>query len=74
MPSPTLVSPLAYTIEEVAEALRIGRSSVYAMIASGELDTVRVGRHLGAIRVPVKSLEQWVQNASNRNKRNESHE
>lgn len=42
---------------EVAEALRIGRSLVYGMLASGELPSIRVGR---CIRVQRASLEKWI--------------
>lgn len=42
---------------EVAETLRIGRSLVYGMLASGELPSIRVGR---CIRVPKTSLEKWI--------------
>jgi excisionase family DNA binding protein len=39
------------------ELLDISRSTGYAMIASGELPSVRIGR---AVRVPVDALKQWV--------------
>jgi excisionase family DNA binding protein len=42
---------------EVAEVLRIGRSLVYGMLASGQLPSIRVGR---CIRVPSASLEDWL--------------
>lgn len=42
---------------EVADLLRIGRSLVYGMLASGELPSIRVGR---CIRIPSESLEQWL--------------
>ncbi len=42
---------------EVAELLRIGRSLVYGMLASGELPSIRVGR---CIRITSESLEQWI--------------
>ncbi len=42
---------------EVAEALRIGRSLVYGMLASGELPSIRVGR---CVRVSKASLEKWI--------------
>ena len=47
---------------EVAEALRIGRSLVYGMLASGELPSIRVGR---CIRVPKASLEKWINDHEN---------
>lgn len=42
---------------EVAEILRIGRSLVYGMLASGELPSIRVGR---CIRIPSELLQQWL--------------
>lgn len=32
------------TIPEIAERMRLARSSVYALIGSGELTTVKIGR------------------------------
>ena len=43
------------TIEEVAGALRVGRSVAYAAARSGEIPTIRVGR---CLRVPRWLLEQ----------------
>ena len=48
---------LMYRADEVAAALRIGRSKAYAMMASGELPTVRLGR---AVRVPRAALDAWI--------------
>lgn len=42
---------------EVAGILRIGRSLVYGMLASGELPSIRVGR---CIRIPSESLQRWL--------------
>jgi len=47
---------------EVAEVLRIGRSLVYGMLATGELPSIRVGR---CIRVPKESLEKWISDQEN---------
>jgi excisionase family DNA binding protein len=44
-------------IPEVAERLALGRSTVYKLIQSGEIPTVRIG---GAVRVPVDGLEDWA--------------
>lgn len=43
--------------EEVAGALRIGRTKAYEMMAAGDLPVVRLGR---CVRVPRKSLEDWI--------------
>ena len=42
---------------EVARLLGISRSQVYAMMASGQLPVIRIGR---AIRVPKRALADWV--------------
>ncbi len=41
--------PLVLTIEETADALRIGRSAAYDAAKRGDLPTIRVGR---CLRVP----------------------
>jgi excisionase family DNA binding protein len=42
---------------EAAEAIGIGRSKLYALLASGELPSVRIG---GSVRVPVDALRAWI--------------
>ena len=42
---------------EAAELLGLGRSKVYALLASGELPMVKIGK---SVRVPVDELRQWV--------------
>jgi excisionase family DNA binding protein len=42
---------------EAAEALGVGRSTIYLLLASGEVPSMRVGR---SIRVPVEALRRWV--------------
>ena len=44
--------------EEVARRLRVGRSTAYKMMASGELPTIRIGRLL---RVPLEDLRRWME-------------
>jgi len=43
--------------EEVQEALGLGRSKVYEMMATGVLPTVRIGR---SVRVPADALRDWI--------------
>ncbi len=43
---------------EAADALGIGRSKTYALIASGVLPSVRIGK---SIRVPIAALRQWAE-------------
>ena len=49
---------------EAFKAMSIGRSTGYALIASGELPCVRFGR---AVRVPVDKLKDWVNKQSEKN-------
>jgi excisionase family DNA binding protein len=48
---------LLLTVEEAARRLRIGRTLVYQLISSGELESVKVGR---LRRVPAESLPEYV--------------
>ena len=44
-------------VEEAAELLSIGRSHVYELIASGELETVKIGR---SRRVRPTALQELI--------------
>ena len=51
------VPAVLYRVEEAAEALRLSRSSIYELIRSGQLRTVKHGsRRL----VPVEALDDFV--------------
>ncbi len=43
---------------ECAEALGLGRSTTYQLIAEGTLPSVRVG---SAVRVPLAALRTWIE-------------
>ena len=43
--------------EEAARMLNVGRSTLYELLASGEIKSVKIGR---SRRVAVESLRQWV--------------
>ena len=45
------------TPSETAEALGIGRTKVYALLAAGELPCVRIG---ASVRVPIVDLQRWI--------------
>ena len=45
-------------IPEAAERLALGRSTLYRLIASGELPTVKIG---AALRIPAASLNTWAE-------------
>ena len=51
------VEKLLYDIEDVEDRTSLGRSTIYALMASGRLESVKVGaRRL----VPADSLEDFV--------------
>jgi excisionase family DNA binding protein len=51
------VVPLLYRVDEAAAALRLSRSSVYELIRSGQLRSVKQGRRR---LVPVTALAEYV--------------
>ena len=50
-------APLMYRVDEAAGALRLSRSSVYELIRSSQLRTVKQGRRR---LVPVTALAEYV--------------
>lgn len=54
-PQPETVDVL--TVPEVAESLRVSRMSVYRLVESGVLTSVRVGR---SIRIPTRALADYL--------------
>jgi len=48
---------LLLTVEEAAKRLRLGRTLVYRLISSGELESVTVGR---LRRIPAECLAEYV--------------
>lgn len=53
-----MTEPLALTVAETAEALRLGRNRVYDLVASGDLPHVRIGT---TIRIPTQQLRAWIE-------------
>jgi excisionase family DNA binding protein len=47
--------------EEAAEALSVSRTTLYGLLASGEIQSVKVG---GLRRIPVEALENYVMHLS----------
>lgn len=45
------------TVEEAAEQLGIGRTTAYALVRSGELESVQIGR---LRRIPQEALEHYA--------------
>jgi excisionase family DNA binding protein len=56
---PAAIVPVLYRVEEAAEALRVSRTQVYALIRCGALRTVKIG---GSRRVPVAAVGEYVAN------------
>lgn len=52
-----VVARTLLTVEQAGEALGMSRSGVYQLIASGELNSVRIGSRR---RVPVHALDAYV--------------
>ena len=48
---------LLLSIEDAGRALGVGRSTIYGLIDSGDLEVVHIGR---AARVPVESVQGFV--------------
>lgn len=46
----------AYTVEEIAAILNIGRTTAYLLIKEGHFKVIRIGN---AIRIPKKSFDEW---------------
>ncbi len=48
-------------VMDVSNLLQIGRSSVYELIRSGQLPTVKIGR---ATRIPAVGIDEWLVNVT----------
>ena len=48
---------IVLTIEEAAERLGIGRTLMYSLVASGEVESVQIGR---LRRVPIDALDDFL--------------
>lgn len=46
-----------YTVGEIAEDLRVSRMTVYRMVHSGELASIRVGR---SFRIPIEAYQEFL--------------
>lgn len=53
--------PLALTVLEAGQVLRVGRNVAYDLVRSGQLRSVRVGRN---IRIPRDALVEYLNLAS----------
>jgi excisionase family DNA binding protein len=50
-------SALVLTVEEAARRLGIGRTLMYSLVTSGEVDSITIGR---LRRIPLESLTDYV--------------
>ncbi len=53
-----VVEPLLLAMRDAARVLGIGRSTLYELIAAGEIEVVHIGR---SARVPVAALHEFVE-------------
>ena len=51
------MNDIAYRVEEVARALRVGRTKVFDLIRAGELTSIKIG---GSRRVPASSVQAYL--------------
>lgn len=49
--------PLAYTVRQVAHLLSLTPPTVYRLVSTGELPSVRIG---SSIRVPADALSEYL--------------
>ncbi|MGO9056242.1 MAG: helix-turn-helix domain-containing protein [Candidatus Binataceae bacterium] len=50
------MKPLFLRVPQAAELLQISRAKAYALAASGDLPSVRIGK--GSIRIPMEAIEK----------------
>jgi excisionase family DNA binding protein len=60
MPTAEVEQPLMYSVTEAAALMKLSNGTVYTLVASGELASVRVGGKSGGIRVPRIAIEAWI--------------
>jgi excisionase family DNA binding protein len=58
MNTPAQTEKLLYKPEEAAKVLGISRTKTYALMASGRLESVRVG---GSRRIPIEAMRAFVE-------------
>lgn len=53
----TLVDPICVRVNDAARMIGVGRTKLYELIASGEIETVKLGK---ATRITTASLQELV--------------
>jgi excisionase family DNA binding protein len=56
-PRPLSQLPLVLTVEEAAERLGVGRTLMYALVSSGAVESVQIGR---LRRIPADALDTFL--------------
>ncbi len=57
MATPTIAAAVLLTVEEAAQRLSIGRTTMYSLVSTGAIESVTIGR---LRRVPSECLEEYV--------------
>ena len=57
LPEPERNVRLLLSVEEAAQRLHIGRSTVYTLVAQNQLESVKIGK---LRRIPAQALENYV--------------
>jgi excisionase family DNA binding protein len=57
------VAPLLLTVEQAAKRLGVGRTTFYALVMSGEIESVPLGR---LRRIPAECLDEYVERLRSR--------
>lgn len=55
------MEPIATSVNDAAKALSLGRTSIYALIKEGKLETVKLGRRT---LIKVESIRSLIADAS----------
>lgn len=57
-----MTSKHTYTVAEIAEILNISKRVAYSLTKEGHFKVIRIG---GAIRIPAKPFESWLNGINN---------
>lgn len=57
MPAPPAIEKLLYTPREASHALGLSRSTIYVLMANGDLPSVRIG---ASRRIPADGLRRYI--------------
>ena len=62
MPDAASNRVIVYTPKDAAQILKIGKSKIYELIASGEIPSIRLGRR--CLRIPAEALSTYLAQAA----------